>query len=165
MAKIERKIVTGTGSNPAVDVTGWGFARAETDGTTIKITYVVAGRSYEQEYGDDDRILIPPGTTSINVGASTGEAWKLHMQKTVPAVNQSELKLMKTESGKLLIEGDDDILWIGQDAEATANITGIKDDLENLSKLYMTALSTKTVADCAKYCKLRTAVLVRYPGA
>jgi hypothetical protein len=163
MARIERKVVTGTGSNPAVDVTNYGFARAETNGTTITISYVVAGRSYEQEYGDDDRMLIPPGTTSIKVGASNGEAWKLHMQKTVPAVNQSELKMFITDSGHLIIEADDDIRWIGQDTEASADISGIKDDLENLSKLYMHALSTKTVADCAKYCKLRTAVLARYP--
>jgi hypothetical protein len=162
MAKIERKIVTGTGSNPSVDVTGWGFARAETNGTTITITYVVAGRSYEQEYGDDDRILIPAGTTSIKVGASTGEAWKLHMQKTVPAVNQRELQLAITESRKLIIEGDDDIVFRGQDTEASADITGIKDDLENLSKLYEKALSTGVVPDAAKYCKLRTAVLSRY---
>jgi Fe-S cluster biosynthesis and repair protein YggX len=162
MAKIERKIVTGTGSNPAVDVTGWGFARAETNGSSISISYVVAGRSYEQEYADDDRILIPPGTTSIKVGASNGEAWKLHMQKTVPAVNQRELKLAITESRKLLIEGDDDIVFRGQDTEASADITGIKDDLENLSKLYEKALSTGTVSDAAKYCKLRTAVLARY---
>jgi hypothetical protein len=161
MAKIERKVVTGTGSNPAVDVTGWGFARAETDGSTIKITYVVAGRSYEQEYGDDDRILIPPGTTSIKV-TSSNEVWKLHMQKTVPAVNQSELKMYLTQSRKLIIEGDDDIVFRGQDTEASATITGIKDDLENLSKVYMTALWSGTVADAAKYCKLKTAVLARY---
>jgi hypothetical protein len=161
MAKIERKVVSGTGSNPAVDVTGWGFARAETDGSSIKISYVVAGRSYEQEYGDDDRILIPPGTTSIKV-TSSNEVWKLHMQKTVPAVNQSELKMYLTQSRKLIIEGDDDIVFRGQDTEASANITGIKDDLENLSKVYMTALWSGTVADAAKYCKLKTAVLARY---
>jgi hypothetical protein len=165
MAKIERKVVTGTGSNPAVDVTNYGYARAETDGSSITISYVVAGRSYEQEYGDDDRIIIPPGTTSIKVTASTGEAWKLHMQKSVPAVNQSELKTLITESGKLIIEGDDHVVYRGQDTEASANITGIKDDLENLSKLYMNALWSGTVADAAKYCKLKTAVLARYQGA
>jgi hypothetical protein len=161
MAKIERKVVSGTG-NQTVDVTGWGFARAETDGSSIKISYVVAGRSYEQEYCDDDRILIPPGTTSIKVTASSAEVWKLHMQKTVPAVNQSELNMYITQSRKLIIEGDDDIVFRGQDTEASANITGIKDDLENLSKLYMTALWTGTVADSARYCKLKTAVLARY---
>jgi predicted extracellular nuclease len=162
MAKIERKVVTGTGSNPAVDVTNYGFARVESDGSSIKISYQNAGRWHEQEYSDDDRVIIPPGTTSIKVTTYTGKAWKLHMQKTVPAVNQSELKMYITESRKLVISGDDDIVFRGQDTEASANITGIKDDLENLSKLYMTALWSGTVADAAKFCKLKTAVLARY---
>jgi hypothetical protein len=165
MAKIERKVVSGTGSNSAVDVTGWGFARVETDGSGIKMSYQVGGRSYEQEYYDDDRVLIPPGTTSIKVTAFSTEAWKLHMQKTVPAVNQSEFKTVITQDGKLIIEGDDNILFRGQDTEVSANITGILDNLENLSKLYMNALWSGTVADAAKYCRLRTAVLARYQGA
>jgi hypothetical protein len=160
MAKIERKVVSGVG-NQTVDVTGYGFARAETNGTSISLTLP----SYTQEFGDDDRVLIPPGTASIKVEAFYNEPWKLHMQKTVPAVNQSEIKMTITDSGQLIIEADDDIRWKGQDTEASANITGIKDDLENLSKLYMNALWSGTVADAAKYCKLRTAVLARYQGA
>nr|WP_263327849.1 hypothetical protein [Neobacillus sp. Marseille-Q6967] len=139
MTKIERKVVSGVG-NQTVDVSGYLFARVETDGSTITLTLP----SYSMDFADDNRVLIPPGTTSIKVDAFYNETWNLHLQNSVPAVNQSELKLMKTESGNLLIEGDDQIRWIGQDAEASADISGLKDDLENLSKLYEKALSTKT---------------------
>ncbi|MEO2074858.1 MAG: hypothetical protein ABGX20_05625 [Bacillus sp. (in: firmicutes)] len=162
MAKIERKVVVGLGNNNAVDVTGWGFARVETDSAFITVSLQGTG-GYEKDYGDDDRIIIPSSITSLKVIAPNNGAWKLHMQKTVPAVNQSELKTMITADGKLLVEGDDDIVFRGQDVDpATVNISGIKDDLENLSKLYTTALSTKTVTDAARYCKLKTAVLARY---
>lgn len=158
---IERKVVSGVG-NQTVDVTGWGFARVETDGYNISLSLQGTG-GYSKDFSDDDRVIIPSSITAINVSAFTGRAWKLHMQKTVPAVNQSEIKFSITDSGKLLIEGDDDIVFRGQDVDpATVSISGIKDDIENLSKLFMTALVTKTVTDAEKYCKLKTAVLARY---
>ncbi|MBV7507264.1 hypothetical protein KW850_18540 [Bacillus sp. sid0103] len=115
------------------------------------------------EYCVGDRVIIPSGINSVKVIAFNTKAWKLHMQKTIPAVNQSEIKFSITDFGKLLIEGDDDILFRGQDVDpATIDVTGIKDDIENLSKLFEKALLSKTVTDAAKYCKLKTAVLARY---
>jgi hypothetical protein len=78
-------------------------------------------------------------------------------------VNQSEIHFAITDSGKLLIEGDDDIIFRGQGVDpATVSIVGVKDDIEQLSKQYLTALWTGTVTEAAKYCKLKTAVLARY---
>ncbi|MGF6951005.1 hypothetical protein QF028_003510 [Neobacillus sp. B4I6] len=159
---IERKVVEGVGNNNAIDVTGWGFARVQTDGSSIAISLQGTG-GYEKDYCDGDRVIIPSAITSLNVIAFTSEAWKLHMQKTIPAVNQTEIKMSISESRKLTIEGDDDIVFRGQDVDpATVSISGIKDDIENLSKLFMTALATKTVTDAAKYVKLKAAVLERY---
>ncbi|MBV7509213.1 hypothetical protein KW850_28985 [Bacillus sp. sid0103] len=161
MAKIERKVVTGVG-NQTVDSTGWGYARLESDGSPITISLQGTG-GYSKDFGNGDRILIPSSITALKVTAFTGKAWKLHMQKTIPAVNQSEIKFSITETGKLIVEGDDDIVFRGQDVDpATVSIAGINDDIENLSKLYMTALVTGTITDAAKYCKLKTAVLARY---
>ena len=161
MAKIERKVVAGV-SNQTVDVTGWGFARIETDEAIITLSLLGVG-GYSQDFYDGDRVIIPASITAIKVTVFTSEAWRLHFQKTVPAINQSEIQFLITDAGKLLIEGDDDIVYRGQDVDpATVSIAGIKDDIENLSNLYITALTTKTVTDAAKYCKLKTAVLARY---
>lgn len=139
-----------------------GFARVETDGSNITISLQGTG-GYEKDYCDEDRVIIPAGINSIKVIAFNTIAWKLDMQKTIPAVNQSEIKFTITDSRKLIIEGDDDIVFRGQDVDpATVDVTGIKDDIENLSKLFEKALFSKTVTDAAKYCKLKTAVLARY---
>lgn len=163
MAKIERKVVSGTGTQ-VVDVTGgWGFARFEKyDDSPITVGLIGTG-GYSKEFADDDRIIIPSSITSLNVNAPIGRAWKLNMQKTIPAVNQTEIHFAITSDGKLIVEGDDDILFRGQDVDpATVSISGIKDDIANLSNQYQTALVTGTVTEAAKYCKLKTAVLARY---
>jgi hypothetical protein len=159
---IERKVVTGLGVQ-VVDVTGgWGFARFEKyDDSPITISLVGNG-GYSKDFADDDRIIIPSSITALNVNAPAGRSWKLYMQKTVPAINQSELQFSITQDHKLIISGDDDIAFIGEPTQASADISGIIDNLENLSKLYMTASATKTVTDCARYCKLKAAVLLRY---
>ena len=163
MAKIERQVVNGTGAQ-TVDVTGgWGFARFEKyDDSPITISLVGTG-GYSKDFADDDRIIIPASITALNVNAPTGRAWKLYMQKTVPAVNQTEIHFTITDTGKLIIEGDDNVVYKGQDVDpATVSISGIKDDIQNLSNQYLTALSSGTVTEAAKYCKLKAAVLLRY---
>ncbi|MEH7119078.1 hypothetical protein V7128_16930 [Neobacillus vireti] len=161
MAKIERKVVTGTGAQ-TVDVTGWGFAKVDTDGNAITISLVGTG-GYSKDFADDERIVIPASITALNVGAPTGRSWKLSMQKTVPDINQSELKISRNGDGKYVISGDDSVIFVGQDVDpATVDITKVQINLESLSQLFMTALSTKTVNDAARYCKMKDAFLATY---
>lgn len=154
MAKIVRKTVEGVG-NGNVDVTGMIFANVEGN---VTIEYTIGGVTYSRVPG---RLILPPNVTSLKIIGTS--PWKVTQQNSVPAINQSEIHFAITDSRKLLIEGDDNIVFRGQDVDpVTVSIAGIKDDIEQLSKQYMTALGTGTVTEAAKYCKLKTAVLARY---
>jgi len=156
MAKIQRNTIKGTG-NGTVSTGGFPYVHITSD-SLLTVEYTLNGRSYSVGQG---KLILPPGVTQLKVIA--GGAWVAFLQDSVPAVNQSEIHFVITDSRKLLIEGDDNIVFRGQDVDpATVSIAGIKDDIEQLSKQYLTALWSGTVTDAAKYCKLKTAVLARY---
>ncbi|MBT2653918.1 hypothetical protein J7E81_01485 [Bacillus sp. ISL-18] len=153
MVKITRKVVEGV-TGGTVDTTGMSYAKLEGN---VTAEYTVNGVTYSNEPG---RLLLTNVSSLKIIGNSP---WKVSLSNVIPAVNQSELKMAITGEGKLIIDGDQDLIYRGQDTDpATVSIAGIKDDLEQLSKLYITALGTGTVTDAAKYLKLKTAVLARY---
>lgn len=161
MAKIVRKLFEGTG-NSTIDVTGMSFAKVEYSGSllTLNFNLVSPNASTVGLMSTDGRVTIPAGVTSAKVicGPSS-DKWKISLQSTIPAVNQSELKISKLENGQYNITGDDDLVFKGQDTDpATVDITGLSRNLETLSQLYMKASATKTVTDAAKYVKMKNLI-------
>src|SRR4051794_40289002 len=121
MAKIVRKTVEGVG-NGNVDVTGMIFANVEGN---VTIEYTIGGVTYSRVPG---RLILPPNVTSLKIIGTS--PWKVTQQNSVPAINQSEIHFAITDSRKLLIEGDDNIVFRGQDVDpVTVSIAGIKDDI------------------------------------
>lgn len=159
MTKIERTTVKGSGHG-TVNTNGWPYASFKTDGV-LAVEYTVGGVTHSTGY-QLERMLIPPGVTTLNVKAS-GE-WEVFLQNSVPNENLSELKVRKDESGGMIFSGDDDIVFRGQDVDpAAVDISEVRINLDTISKLFTKALvRPKSVNDAARYLKAKNEFLKRY---
>ncbi|MCJ7991116.1 hypothetical protein MUB15_20575 [Priestia sp. OVS21] len=158
---VQRKVISGQG-NGTVNTAGFPYAFIETDGP-LEVSYIKNGVSYSKTFFDKDRLIVSPDITSVSLKASSNTKWSFSQQDSVPEVNQSELKVFVNESGKLSVLGDDNIQWIGKDANlSTVDITDMRVTLDALSRLFTKALSTQSVSDAARYLKMKAEFAAKY---
>lgn len=169
---IERKTIEGKGSGTA-DATGYKYGTIKIDGgfyargsLKIKTSYPNTV-NWTSLYTNNDRI---PADCVLEItdsfaGMPYESSWKITLQKTYPALNQTELTITQGETG-LIFQGDDDVCYRGQAEDpATVDISGLPLQLETLAKLYQRALYERSADDptgakiAAKYLKLKNAII------
>lgn len=154
---LKKKVIQGSGNGTA-DVTGLPYGRITSNGGPVSIGYTEAGKEIVRVYiGTDHEIQAPITVTSLKISCHASVSWQVTAWNVKRAVNQSELQASSNSNGGVSISGDDDIVYLGQDV--AADISGIRVNYEELSKLYVIAIRTKNVNDCARYVKFKEKII------
>lgn len=155
---IQRQTISGTGDG-TVNTSGYAYVTSKSNGGPIRIEYVYGGVNHVAYFDADRKIVVPVTTFTVKAPASVSWSFTMWSQR-VPA-DQSYLQISVSDAG-YSTSGDEYIRSLGQGTEASADISGLRVSAEELSKLFSKALTSHSVADAARYCKMRTAVFASF---
>lgn len=149
--------------NGTVNTTGIPYAEISVTNGPALVEYSVGNVNYSKTfYEGPERLLIPTGINSLTVKGGSNTKTKVFLQNSIPEVNLSELRCYRSETGAVIISGDDDLIYLSQSSNlATVDITDVRIEMDSLAKLFNKALGTKTVGDAARYAKLKAALLAQ----
>lgn len=149
--------------NGTVNTTNIPYAEISVTNGHAIVEYSKGNVNYSKAfYEGPERLLIPTGINSLTIKGGSNTKTKVFLQNSVPEVNLSELKCYRSETGAVIITGDDDLIYLSQSANLSAvDISDVRVEMDSLAKLFNHALATKTVGDAARYAKLKEALLAQ----
>lgn len=157
---IQKQTVVGQGVG-TVNLTNWPYSTISSN-HTVHGEFTIAGVPHRREYilGPWE-IQKPLGGTLLTIRPDVADTnWIVELRSPMPVGNLAELTICKLADGSFSFQGDDDVVFLGQDvATETVNITGLRVELETLNVLFNKALSTNSSQTAAEYIKLKNLFL------